>query len=268
METDLICPKCRAPLSASAHAYTCPAGHSYDRSKEGYVNLLLNAKRGTHGDNREMILARRDFLDSGYYGALAETLSKAVSCRLGAHAHLLDAGCGEGYYTAACDRRLASAQILGIDLSKEALKLACKRLPDGAFAVGSLYDLPVADESQDALVCLFAPLAAEEFHRVLKPNGLFVMAVPGVRHLFGLKQVLYDSPYENPQKDPALEGFALEEERAVDTRATLTSPRDIAALFAMTPYYYRTPAEGRARLAALDTLQTEISFRLLIYRRV
>ncbi len=268
MKTDLVCPKCRAPLVCMAHTYACPAGHSYDRAREGYVNLLLNQKRGTHGDNRGMILSRRDFLDRGYYGALAERLSLALAERLGKEAHLCDAGCGEGYYTEAVARRLECAHVLGIDISKEALRLAGKRLPNACFAVGSLYDLPIEDSSQDALICLFAPLAAEEFHRVLKPNGIFAMAVPGVRHLFGLKRVLYDSPYENPQKDTALEGFALEEECAIDTVATIRSSKDIEALFAMTPYFYRTPAEGRARLATLETLETEISFRLLIYRRV
>ena len=268
MKTDLICPICRAPLAFSARTYVCLDGHSYDRAREGYVNLLLNQRRGVHGDNREMILARRDFLDRGYYAALAERLASALEGQLGGEAHLLDAGCGEGYYTEAVAKRLDRAHILGIDISKEALRLAGKRLPNAEFAVGSLYALPVADETQDALVCLFAPLVAEEFHRALKPNGIFAMAVPGARHLFGLKRVLYDSPYENPQKDTALEGFILEDEYAVDGSAVIESSADIQALFAMTPYYYRTPAEGRARLAALDRLETEISFRMLIYRRV
>lgn len=268
MNTDLLCPKCRAPLSVSARTYACPNGHSYDRAKEGYVNLFLNQKRGTHGDNREMILARRDFLDRGYYSPLANRLSEAVAERIGNGAHVLDAGCGEGYYTHAVVSRLENVQALGIDISKEALKLACKRLPNAEFAVGSLYDLPVLDASQDALVCLFAPLALEEFHRVLKKDGIFFMAVPGVRHLLGLKRVLYDAPYENPQKDTALDGFVLEEDYAVDALTEIASQKDIAALFAMTPYYYRTPAEGRARLATLDRLETEISFRLLVYRKV
>ena len=94
------------------------------------------------------------------------------------------------------------------------------------------------------------------------------MAVPGERHLFGLKQVLYDEPYENPQKDTALEGFLLEATYQVERKITLTSAADIQALFAMTPYYYRTPAEGRARLSEMQSLESEISFKLLIYRRV
>ncbi len=39
-------------------------------------------------------------------------------------------------------------------------------------------------------------------------------------------------------------------------------------LFAMTPYYYNTPPAGAARLAALESLTTEIGFRFLVYRRL
>ena len=268
MKSTLVCPVCRASLDRSAHAYVCPNGHTYDRAKEGYVNLFMNQKRGAHGDNRAMILARRDFLDRGYYEPLSSCLASAIAERLGKGAHLFDAGCGEGYYTACVAGALEDAHVLGIDISKEALRLACRRLPCAEFAVGSLYDLPVASESQDALVCLFAPLAAEEFRRVLKKNGVFAMAVPGERHLFGLKQVLYDEPYENPQKDTSLEGFLLEATYQVERKITLSSAADIQALFAMTPYYYRTPAEGRARLSEMQSLESEISFKLLIYRRV
>ena len=74
MQTIYICPKCKAPLALAERTAKCASGHSYDRAKEGYVNLFLNQKRGAHGDNREMILARRDFLDRGYYGARADRL--------------------------------------------------------------------------------------------------------------------------------------------------------------------------------------------------
>lgn len=33
---------------------------------------------------------------------------------------------------------------------------------------------------------------------MLRPGGRLVYVVPGPRHLYQLKQVLYDTPYENP----------------------------------------------------------------------
>lgn len=41
----------------------------------------------------------------------------------------------------------------------------------------------------------------------------------------------------------------------------------IQDLFAMTPYYWKTPKEGAERLAKLEVLQTEIEFRFVIYRK-
>ena len=45
-------------------------------------------------------------------------------------------------------------------------------------------------------------------------------------------------------------------------------PQDqLEALFAMTPYYWKTPRGGAERLAALPELETEISFRFLLLEK-
>ena len=41
----------------------------------------------------------------------------------------------------------------------------------------------------------------------------------------------------------------------------------LEALFAMTPYYWKTPRDGAARLAALPELTTDISFRFLVFEK-
>src|SRR5579859_299613 len=67
----LTCPICRAPLSESGRTLRCPRGHAYDVTREGYVNLLA---RQRPGDTREMLTARRRFLERGHYGALSDAL--------------------------------------------------------------------------------------------------------------------------------------------------------------------------------------------------
>ena len=37
---------------------------------------------------------------------------------------------------------------------------------------------------------------------MLAPEGSLYTVVPGARHLFGLKEVLYDTPYLNDEKLP------------------------------------------------------------------
>ena len=70
------CPICSAPLKRGERAYTCPGGHSFDRSAAGYVHLLpVNRKHSQNpGDDKAMVAARSAFLDKGYYSPLREAL--------------------------------------------------------------------------------------------------------------------------------------------------------------------------------------------------
>ena len=108
--------------------------------------------------------------------------------------------------------------------------------------------------------------AAAAFARVLRPGGLLVYAVPAPRHLLGLKRVLYETPYENPVQEVAYEGFRPIGEREVSGSITVPAGQ-LEALFAMTPYYWKTPRDGAARLAALPELTTDISFRFLVFEK-
>jgi 23S rRNA (guanine745-N1)-methyltransferase len=160
---------------------------------------------------------------------------------------------------------------IGIDISKEALRVAGVRpsVKSGEltlFAAG-VYHMPIRDHSVDMVLNFFAPLATEEYGRVLKENGVLIMAIPAARHLWEMKEVLYDTPKENQVEDFALPGFTLLEEREVTSSFILEGQEKIHALFSMTPYYFRTPKEGRARLAALDTLAVTGRFHLLVYRK-
>lgn len=155
----------------------------------------------------------------------------------------------------------------GIDISKFSLQKAAKRYPDVAFAVASAYRLPVADGSVELLLNVFSPLAIEEFRRVLRPGGFYIYVVPAARHLWELKQVLYDRPYPNEERETPYEGFAYERIVPVTDRISLPGQADIHALFQMTPYYWKTPEEGAKRLAALETLSCQVDFRIHVFRR-
>lgn len=263
MESLLLCPVCRAGLMREERRFACPLGHSFDIAREGYVNLL-SGRAPAVGDNREMIAARHRTLASGVYAPLRTALAEAARGVDGAY---LDAGCGEGYYTEA----IAAArrgETAGIDVSKDALRLCGKRLREATLAVGSVYHLPIADGALSLITAIFAPLATEEFARTLCRGGRLILAVPGPRHLFAIKQVLYDTPYENTVQDTALAGFRLLDRQRVAFPFTLPTQEAIADLFTMTPYYYRTPKEGRARLAALPSLDVEAEFFVLSYEKI
>ena len=78
---------------------------------------------------------------------------------------------------------------------------------------------------------------------------------------------VYDTPYKNPVQEVAYPGFRAIGEREV--QGTITVPHDqLEALFAMTPYYWKTPRDGAARLAALPELTTDIAFRFLLFEKL
>ena len=267
------CPICAAPLERTAHAYRCPAGHSYDLAREGYVHLLpANRKHAKEpGDDKTMVAARNRFLEGGWYSHLRESLCAQVLACAGEGTVFLDAGCGEGYYTAAVVEALEQAGKLraaaGVDLSKAALKRAARRTRDAEFAVASVYHMPVGDGAAGVLLDCFAPLALEEYRRVLRPGGVFLYVVPAPEHLMEMKAVLYDAPYENPDENVEYAGFRYLDVVRVSRRISLEG-ESILDLFGMTPYAWKTPREGVERLEALEKLEVTAAFRIHVFRRL
>lgn len=275
MQPFFCCPHCGEILTIEEKRLLCPNGHSFDRAAQGYVHLLLPQQMHAKipGDNKEMVAARRLFLDTGSYALFREGMISMISREFSGKLApiLLDAGCGEGYYTDGIARALAQehpgAQVYGFDISKLAVRAAAIRSRSIPYAVASCFSIPAADRSVDGLLAVFSPIVPEEFARVIKPGGFLLLAVAGPRHLFGLKEILYDSPYENERRDTAYPGFSFCERLPLAGKITLTHPEEIEALFSMTPYYWKTPAAGAARLRQAASLTTEIAFDLLLYRR-
>ena len=189
-----------------------------------------------------------------------------LSTHGGQNPKILDVGCGEGYYTQGL-AQLPGVEIAGVDLSKAGLKKAARRVNEGEFAVASVYHLPVADEAVDVVVDCFAPLALEEYRRVLRQGGLFVYVVPAPQHLMEMKAVLYDTPYPNPEEQVEYEGFSYVDILPVTTTFTLPDQASIQALFGMTPYAWKTPRAGVERLEQLEQLTVTADFRVHVFRR-
>lgn len=271
MKSLFCCPVCGGEMVREERCCRCENGHSFDTAREGYVNLLPANRQHSKapGDDKEMAAARTRFLEGGWYEPLRKKLCKFVEELAPPAPVLLDAGCGEGWYTQALAQAAAAkgGRTAGIDLSKPSVKRAARRCPAGEFAVGTVYHLPVAQGGVDVLVDCFSPLAAEEFARVVRPGGIFLYVVPGPRHLWELKEVLYEAPYENGERQEEYPGFCWRGAAAVETVFTLPQREAVRDLFHMTPYFWKTPKAGAARLAELERLTVTAQFRVHILER-
>ena len=270
----LTCPVCKERLKQSEKSYVCSNKHSFDIAKSGYINLLLSsgANKIIHGDNKLMVNARRDFLERGYYEPLLNGLKKVVSELYNDGDIILDAGCGEGYYTNGMYECLSvnndKVNIYGVDVSKIAVDIAAKKCKEVKYVVASVFHMPIADESCDIVTTLFAPFCKEEFYRVLRKTGVLVMVIPSERHLYGLKIAIYDKPYLNNVKDYHIDDFELIKNEKISYTIHIDNNSDIQNLFSMTPYYYKSGKKEQDKIAELNELDTEIEFEILVYRKV
>lgn len=274
MTSIFICPICGGALEREAQGYFCENGHGFDLASEGYVNLLpANRKHSVSpGDDRDMVSARSRFLSRGFYEPLRTAIIELIAPFCPPGTVLLDSGCGEGYYTEGLYSALCAqgfrGRTAGIDISKFAVKRAAKRLKGAEFAVASAYHLPVADASVDILLNCFSPLSVSEFDRIVRPGGWFIYVVPAPKHLWALKCAVYDKPYENVRISAEYAGFALKETVGVEKTVLLPDTQAITDLFAMTPYFWKTPREGAQRLERLSALETQLAVDLHAYQKL
>lgn len=269
MTSFFSCPVCGNPLTGDK-TLKCENNHSYDKNKHGYVNLLMSnaASSKRHGDDRLMVQARTEFLEKGYYAPVREALTNTLLAHASQNMRILDAGCGECWYTAHFAQALNdfAPQIAGVDISKDALRQGAKRGMK-QLAVASTAKLPVASESCQAVLNIFSPPELAEFHRVLSPDGVLIRALPMENHLLGLKQAVYDNALLNPAPVTDISGYVLLDATPVQYRITMNHSSDIWNLFTMTPYYYKTGKADQDKLRNLDTLSTEIEIIVLTYKK-
>lgn len=96
---------------------------------------------------------------------------------------VLDAGCGDGYYTNYFHEQ--GANVIGCDGSSEMVRLAQSRYPSLQFDIVDLQEqLPYSDQQFDLVFCNlvlmdieYIDLLVSEVSRVLKKGGLFVFTI-------------------------------------------------------------------------------------------
>ena len=269
-ENILICPVCKSELHREEKSYFCDGlkRHCFDISSSGHANLCPG--KSTGGDDKRAVKSRTDFLNLGYYQPISDKICEILS-DLDENANIVDAGCGEGYYTNNLANRTGSC-VLGFDLSKEAIISASKSakrqgIDNAKFFVGGIYNLPVKNSGADAITNIFAPCAEEEFSRILNNGGRLVVVTAGKNHLFGLKKAIYDNVYTNEERADMPKHMTFVEKHNLSYEVEIEGSEAIQNLFSMTPYSYRTSEKDMQKLLSLNSLRTEVEVDIFVYRK-
>lgn len=265
---NFTCPICKSILERSENSYICKNNHSFDIAKEGYINLLpINKKKSKlPGDNREMMLARREFLNSGGYYPLVVKLVSVLTPLIKDKVNLFDLGCGEGYYTGHLKKALPrNSNVSGLDISKVAIRYASKRYKDINFCVASAFSIPLMDNSVDILTRIYAPSLDSELLRCIKKGGFLVTVTPGPRHLYQLREVIYKEVREHLKENSAPNGFIKKEGCNFNYMLKIENRSDMENLINMTPFAWKFTKEKREKLLENNQWSIECDFNIEVY---
>lgn len=274
MSQILKCPVCQKNLLAvtDQKAFACANHHSFDLAKEGYLNLLLNAKP-TAGDSKEMMQARRNFLAAGYYAPLSDAVNQLISQALQQQVdpqNLVDVGCGEGYYLSRAQDFLANDKLkyFGLDISKLGIKMAAKQHKNIQWLVANFAHLPFLDGSVSLLLSMFADYSVAEMQRVLSDDGAIIFVRAGKNHLIELKNIIYPEIHEK-ERAAAIKpfpDFSLERQTH-SFQTTIHSTEDLLSLLLMTPHYWKIKPDSLDKLRQYKELTVTVEIELDLLKR-
>lgn len=264
-----VCPLCNEPLNNQDKTWLCSNNHRFDCAKEGYVNLLPVQKKRSKdpGDNKEMMFARREFLNKGHYQLLSDRVNELALLHCPEASQGLDIGCGEGYYTHRLSAAMPEMAIQGLDISKSALKYASKRYKQISFCVASAFEMPLKDDSFDFMLRIYAPSLDEELRRVIKAGGCLMTVSAGKNHHFALKELIYDEPKHHISDSSHIEGFELIHRENLESQLVLSDESDIEHFLNMTPYSWKLTADQKSALIK-DGLRCELDFKIEVFKAI
>lgn len=272
IEPYLACPHCAQPLVRHERSLRCPAGHSYDLAKQGYVSLLAGDAHTGTGDTAEMVAARADFLAAGHYRPIADALAEAAAAA-DPEGLVADLGAGTGHYLAHVLDALPGRPGAALDISKYALRRAAKAHPRiGAAVCDAWRPLPLLDGSAGLMLNVFAPRNGPEIRRVLRPGGTLLLVSPTSRHLrelvAGLGLLSVDEEKQR-RIDEKLGPYLTPQGRQEVEFTLRLGPQDVRTVVGMGPSAWHTdPERLAAALAGLpEPVEVTASVTVAVYRR-
>jgi 23S rRNA (guanine745-N1)-methyltransferase len=178
---------CHEPLARNDRGFVCPRGHSFDVARSGYVNLLQPTDKRSKkpGDTAAAVAARRRLHDRGVTAPLLEAISALAA--IDRHDVVLDVGCGDGYYLGTIAHE-TGCEAHGVDISVPAVDAAARRYSECEWVVGNADRfLPYADKTFSRVLSITARMNVPEIRRVVRDDGLLLVAIPAPDDLVELR---------------------------------------------------------------------------------
>ena len=233
------CPICSSGMvMVDKSQLVCLDNHSFDLSKNGYINLAPQAHVTKY--DKTLFEARKTVMSSGFFNPVLEYITAIASEHLEGReqAFILDAGCGEGTHLSAILSQLPGDTIgAGIDLAKEGITAASKEYPGSIWSVADLANCPFQANQFDVILNILSPANYAEFTRLLKSDGLFIKAVPESGYLKELRAIFYEEGERKDDSDPVVR-FKEHFDSVTTKRLTYLfplAPALLAPLIRMTP---------------------------------
>jgi 23S rRNA (guanine745-N1)-methyltransferase len=263
---------CARPLTRVEQRFVCPTGHAFDLARSGYLNLLQPQDRRSlqAGDPKATVQARLRLRERGLGAAVDEALERlAATHGVGEAAAIVELGCGTGDHLAdlAGDR---DRRCVGFDLSVTAIEVAARRHVVGAWSVANCDRvLPVRTASVDVVLSIDARRPRGEIARILKPDGLLLVAVPGPGDLRELRAATLEDARDLPGLTRVADEFAGSFELVAKQRTSEGLEFDAEGLHDLSLATYRNARRREdARLDTLDSLRVTIVHDVGVFRRL
>lgn len=249
-----MCPLCRATMNMNgSNSLLCSNSHCFDLSKYGYIHLLSSPVRRTKYD-KKMFESRHGVCRSGFFTEMMKQIRHIVSNEAGntKRINVLDVGCGEGSHLADLVKRLRSvgSEVLGvgIDISKDAVRIASREYPGLIWCVADLAHSPFRDKQFDVILSNFSPSNYSEFARILHDDGVLIKIVPGRDYLKELRTVLYGQIDKQTYSNEHVVTHFSKHFNLVKTRqiqyVKRINPTELKDLIRMTPLSWGTTGEN------------------------
>lgn len=229
---------------------------------------MLGATVPLKGYDKKFFSNRSQFFEMGYYKHILDEVREAVKDIMASSGQeqmvLIDAGCGEGYYSEEL-AKIEGVQIVALDIAADAIKQAAKSNADVAWTIADITNIPVKDHVCDVILDVFTPANYGEFSRILKEGGYIIKIIPGANHLIQLRKAASDQLRNKEYSGEDVSDY-FEKHYRVVRKETLSNTMPISqetlkVLAAMTPLLFDA---DKSLLNLSDITEITIEAQLLI----